>query len=188
MYTYVHDLDGLRRSTEAGKRLGFVGRSAIHPSQVPVINSVFTPTEGEVSEAKGLLDRLGGEGDVFVLEDGRIRLGNRFLTERCGYRPEEVEGTCFDSFFDAATLPDVEALCRPSPEIAAPCAASAAIRCKDGRPLPVGLRAEPYRFENRPCVLVVVEPETPECAAAGWDSDLEQYFVSEDGPGTAPPA
>jgi citrate lyase subunit beta/citryl-CoA lyase len=72
VYTNVHDLDGLRRSTEVGKRLGFVGRSAIHPSQVPVINGVFTPTEGEVSEAKGLLDRLGGEGGVFVLEDGRF--------------------------------------------------------------------------------------------------------------------
>ena len=72
VYTNVHDLDGLRRSTEAGKRLGFVGRSAIHPSQVPVINGVFTPTEGEVSEAQRLLDRLGGEGGVFVLEDGRF--------------------------------------------------------------------------------------------------------------------
>jgi citrate lyase subunit beta/citryl-CoA lyase len=72
VYTNVHNLDGLRCSTEVGKRLGFVGRSAIHPSQVPVINGVFTPTEGEVSEAQGLLDRLGGEGDMFVLEDGRF--------------------------------------------------------------------------------------------------------------------
>lgn len=130
-----------------------------------------------------LLDR--SSDGIFVLDDGRIRLGNRFLTERCGYRPEEVEGTCFDSFFDPGTLPAVEAMCRPAADIAAPCAASAAIRCKDGRPLPVGLRAEPYRFENRACVLVVVEPETPECAAGGWDSDLEQYFVSEDCPGAA---
>ena len=72
VYTKVQDLDGLRRSTEVGKRLGFVGRSAIHPSQVPVINEVFTPSEEEVSEAKGLLDRLGGEGSAFVLEDGRF--------------------------------------------------------------------------------------------------------------------
>jgi citrate lyase subunit beta/citryl-CoA lyase len=72
VYTNVHDLDGLRSSTEAGKRLGFVGRSVVHPSQVPVINAVFTPTEGEVSEAKRLLDRLGGDGGVFVLEDGRF--------------------------------------------------------------------------------------------------------------------
>jgi citrate lyase subunit beta/citryl-CoA lyase len=76
VYTKVQDLDGLRRSTEVGKRLGFIGRSAIHPSQVPVVNEVFTPTEEEVSEAQGLLDRLGGEAasgtGAFVLEDGRF--------------------------------------------------------------------------------------------------------------------
>jgi citrate lyase subunit beta/citryl-CoA lyase len=72
VYTLVQDLDGLRRSTEAGKQLGFVGRSTIHPSQVPVVNDAFTPTEEEVSEAEGLLGRLGNEEGAFVLEDGRF--------------------------------------------------------------------------------------------------------------------
>jgi citrate lyase subunit beta/citryl-CoA lyase len=56
--------------------MGFVGRSAIHPSQVPIINEVFTPTEEEVAEAQELLDRLEGEAGsgtgAFVLEDGRF--------------------------------------------------------------------------------------------------------------------
>jgi citrate lyase subunit beta / citryl-CoA lyase len=75
VYTNVKDLDGLRRSTEEGKRLGFVGRSAIHPEQIAVINEVFTPTEAEVGEARGLLDRLGNEAagtGAFVIEDGRF--------------------------------------------------------------------------------------------------------------------
>jgi citrate lyase subunit beta/citryl-CoA lyase len=76
VYTRVNDLDGLRRSTEQGKNMGFVGRSAIHPSQVPIINEVFTPTEEEVAEAQELLDRLEGEAGsgtgAFVLEDGRF--------------------------------------------------------------------------------------------------------------------
>jgi citrate lyase subunit beta / citryl-CoA lyase len=76
VYTNVKDLDGLRRSTEEGKNIGFVGRSAIHPSQVPIINEVFTPTEEEVAEARELLDRLEGEAGsgtgAFVLEDGRF--------------------------------------------------------------------------------------------------------------------
>jgi len=74
--TRVNDLDGLRRSTEEGKNMGFVGRSAIHPSQVPIINEVFTPTEEEVAEAQELLERLEGEAEsgtgAFVLEDGRF--------------------------------------------------------------------------------------------------------------------
>ena len=76
VYTRVNDLDGLRRSTEEGKNMGFVGRSAIHPSQVPIINEVFTPTEEELDEAQELLDRLEGEAGsgtgAFVLEDGRF--------------------------------------------------------------------------------------------------------------------
>jgi citrate lyase subunit beta/citryl-CoA lyase len=76
VYTNVRDLDGLRRSTEEGRSFGFVGRSAIHPSQVPIINEVFTPTEKEVAEAQELLDRLDSEAaagtGAFVLEDGRF--------------------------------------------------------------------------------------------------------------------
>ena len=76
VYTNVNDLEGLRRSTEEGKRLGFVGRSTIHPAQVPVVNEVFTPTEEEVTKAQGLIDRLAGEAmsgtGAFVIEDGRF--------------------------------------------------------------------------------------------------------------------
>ncbi|HEX2739998.1 MAG TPA: CoA ester lyase [Rubrobacter sp.] len=74
VYTNVRDLDGLRRSTEEGKRLGFVGRSTIHPSQVSVVNEVFTPTEEEVTEAQELVDRLdsGSTSGAFLLGDGRF--------------------------------------------------------------------------------------------------------------------
>ena len=74
VYTNVRDLDGLRRSTEEGKRLGFVGRSTIHPSQVSVVNEVFTPTEEEVTEAQELVDRLdsGATSGAWVLGDGRF--------------------------------------------------------------------------------------------------------------------
>jgi citrate lyase subunit beta / citryl-CoA lyase len=76
VYTNVRDKDGLRRSTEEGKNMGFVGRSAIHPAQIEVINEVFTPTEEEVAEAKELLSRLeesAGTGTgAFALEDGRF--------------------------------------------------------------------------------------------------------------------
>ena len=76
VYTNVRDAEGLRRSTMEGKNMGFVGRSAIHPAQIELINEVFTPTEEEVAEAKDLLTRLEeststGTG-AFALEDGRF--------------------------------------------------------------------------------------------------------------------
>ena len=76
VYTRVGDLEGLRRSTESAKSFGFFGRSTIHPSQVPVVNEVFTPREREIEEARELLERLedetaAGKG-AFVLDDGRF--------------------------------------------------------------------------------------------------------------------
>jgi citrate lyase subunit beta/citryl-CoA lyase len=76
VYTNVRDTEGLRRSTEEGKKLGFVGRSVIHPAQIPIVNEVFTPTQKEISEAEDLLARLetsaGAGTGAFTLEDGRF--------------------------------------------------------------------------------------------------------------------
>jgi citrate lyase subunit beta/citryl-CoA lyase len=76
VYTNIHDLDGLRRSTEEGQRLGFTARSVIHPSHLPVVNDIFTPTAAEARRARDLIDCLRsaiatGTG-AFALEDGRF--------------------------------------------------------------------------------------------------------------------
>jgi citrate lyase subunit beta / citryl-CoA lyase len=47
-----HDLAGLLVTSERGKRLGFVGRMAIHPDQIPIIHRVHTPQPHEVEEAR----------------------------------------------------------------------------------------------------------------------------------------
>ena len=46
--TDFRDLDSFRTTTRALLDLGFRSRTAIHPAQVPVINEVLTPGEGEV--------------------------------------------------------------------------------------------------------------------------------------------
>ncbi|MFD5824123.1 HpcH/HpaI aldolase/citrate lyase family protein [Lentzea sp. NPDC060358] len=51
----VHDDDRLRATTNVLLRQGFRARTALHPRQVRVINSVFTPTTREVEEATALL-------------------------------------------------------------------------------------------------------------------------------------
>jgi len=50
-YADVADLDGLRREAEGARKLGYLGKSAIHPRQVPVINAVFRPSEEEIAQA-----------------------------------------------------------------------------------------------------------------------------------------
>jgi citrate lyase subunit beta/citryl-CoA lyase len=46
------DPDGYRRSALQASALGFDGKWAIHPGQVPIANEVFSPTPAEVAEAE----------------------------------------------------------------------------------------------------------------------------------------
>jgi citrate lyase subunit beta/citryl-CoA lyase len=71
--TDFRDLDALRRSTLALKRLGFRGRACIHPAQIPVVNDVFTPSAGEVASAKDLIERFEAAGGGVCL-DARGRM------------------------------------------------------------------------------------------------------------------
>lgn len=72
VYTNVRDLPGLRASTEQGRAMGFVGRSAIHPAQVEVIHEALAPSEEEVSAAQELLGAYRSDGAVAVAADGRF--------------------------------------------------------------------------------------------------------------------
>jgi len=51
----VHDLKGLRAYAMQGKRDGFSGMLAIHPSQVAVINDSFRPTADELELAREIV-------------------------------------------------------------------------------------------------------------------------------------
>lgn len=54
----IHDLDGLRQSAQQAKQLGYTGMHLIHPSHVPVVNEVFTPSAEEVAHYKGLIEAM----------------------------------------------------------------------------------------------------------------------------------
>ena len=71
--TDFRDLDALRHSTERLRRMGFRGRSCIHPAQVGIVNEVFTPTGPEVERAERLVqlyDRAVAAGQGVIADDG----------------------------------------------------------------------------------------------------------------------
>ncbi|MGH2927429.1 MAG: HpcH/HpaI aldolase/citrate lyase family protein [Solirubrobacteraceae bacterium] len=72
--TNFRDLDRLRDSTLALKRLGFHGRACIHPAQVAVVNEVFTPTAEETGHARELVEGY----------EAAIAAGNGVFTDRAG--------------------------------------------------------------------------------------------------------
>jgi citrate lyase subunit beta/citryl-CoA lyase len=74
--TNFTDLDGLRESTIALRRMGFYGRACIHPAQLVVVHEIFTPTEDELAAAHDVLARFesaraNGSG-VCVDSQGRL--------------------------------------------------------------------------------------------------------------------
>lgn len=50
-YANFKDPDGYKREAEASRRLGFLGKSCIHPTQVPLANAVFRPSDAEIAHS-----------------------------------------------------------------------------------------------------------------------------------------
>jgi citrate lyase subunit beta/citryl-CoA lyase len=55
-YFRIKDLDGLRAYAPRARVLGFDGKWALHPDQLPVINELFSPTPEQFERACALLD------------------------------------------------------------------------------------------------------------------------------------
>ncbi|PAZ15469.1 CoA ester lyase [Streptomyces sp. SA15] len=51
----IRDLEGLTATCAHGRTLGFLGRAAIHPRQLPVIERAYLPTERELEEAETII-------------------------------------------------------------------------------------------------------------------------------------
>jgi citrate lyase subunit beta/citryl-CoA lyase len=63
------NLEGLREFADYGLQLGFRGQVVIHPSHVPVVNEVFTPSDAEVAyheELVATMDAATAAGDGAV--------------------------------------------------------------------------------------------------------------------------
>lgn len=72
VYPDVRDEEGLARSCAAGRALGFLGRAAIHPRQLPVIERAYLPTEAEVASAREIVRAAATDDGALALPDGRF--------------------------------------------------------------------------------------------------------------------
>jgi citrate lyase subunit beta/citryl-CoA lyase len=71
----IGDADGLRNDGLRARRLGFSGKTLIHPDQVEVINAVFSPNDPEVDYARRVLvafDEAQARGDGAVAMGGQL--------------------------------------------------------------------------------------------------------------------
>lgn len=52
----IKDPDGYRAEALAAKRLGYLGKTCIHPSQVALANEIFRPTDEEIAFARQVVE------------------------------------------------------------------------------------------------------------------------------------
>lgn len=75
VFTAIADIDGFREDAHRGASLGMSGKLCIHPSQVPIANETYTPSEWSVAWARRIVDgfeeaRRSGVGVVSI--DGEM--------------------------------------------------------------------------------------------------------------------
>ncbi|MGW0814776.1 HpcH/HpaI aldolase/citrate lyase family protein [Streptomyces viridiviolaceus] len=68
----TRDLEGLAASCAHGRALGFLGRAAIHPRQLPIIERAYLPTERELEEAETIVKAATAQPGAQALPDGRF--------------------------------------------------------------------------------------------------------------------
>jgi citrate lyase subunit beta / citryl-CoA lyase len=74
-YPAYKDPDGYRRSAVQASLLGFDGKWAIHPDQIPIAHEVFSPTPEEVADATAAIEayrRAEADGVGAIGRDGKL--------------------------------------------------------------------------------------------------------------------
>ena len=71
-YLDLEDLDDMEREACLARDLGFSGKGAIHPNQIPILNGVFTPDEATIAHARRILQAFEEADTGLVVVDGKL--------------------------------------------------------------------------------------------------------------------
>lgn len=73
VWQQVHDLEGLRQSSLLDRELGMSGELSLHPSNVAILNEIYSPSPEQVAFYKGMiaaLDQAQAQGRASCVYDG----------------------------------------------------------------------------------------------------------------------
>jgi citrate lyase subunit beta/citryl-CoA lyase len=68
VFNNLEDSEGFRGEAEDGRRLGFDGKSLIHPNQIAPCHEAFAPSEAEIERARDLVEAFQGGAERFGTE------------------------------------------------------------------------------------------------------------------------
>ena len=82
VFNNLEDSDGFLREAAEGRRLGFDGKSLIHPKQIEACHRAFAPSAAELERARALVDAFQGGAERFgdeMIERMHVEAAERLL-------------------------------------------------------------------------------------------------------------
>jgi len=82
VYNQLDDLEGFAAEAAESRRLGFDGKSLIHPNQIAACHAAFAPTEDEIARARRLIEAATGGAERFegeMVEHMHVEAAERLL-------------------------------------------------------------------------------------------------------------
>jgi (S)-citramalyl-CoA lyase len=71
-YLDLEDREGMVREAAMAAELGFTGKGAIHPKQIPDLNAAFTPDEASIAHARRVLDAFAKHDTGLLVVNGKL--------------------------------------------------------------------------------------------------------------------
>ncbi|KAF9404854.1 hypothetical protein HW555_014140 [Spodoptera exigua] len=87
VYSDINNTKGFLAEVERIKQLGFDGKSVINPRQIPLVNSVYEPTEKEIQQAKEV---IWGIREAQAKGSGVISVNGKMVDKPIVERAERV--------------------------------------------------------------------------------------------------
>jgi citrate lyase subunit beta/citryl-CoA lyase len=82
VFNRLDDADGFLAEAQEGRRLGFDGKSLIHPNQIDACHQAFAPTQQELERARKLVEAFHGGAERFedeMIERMHVEAAQRVL-------------------------------------------------------------------------------------------------------------
>ena len=71
-YLDLQDPEGMTRAAIQARDLGFCGKGAVHPKQIPALNEAFTPSPERIAQARRIIAEFEAADTGLVVIDGKL--------------------------------------------------------------------------------------------------------------------
>ncbi|HEY5631555.1 MAG TPA: CoA ester lyase [Nitrososphaeraceae archaeon] len=92
----VDDIDGFKKDANIAKRLGYSGKTIIHPNQIEPIHKIFIPSKNEIEWAKKVLEALRDSNEM-GLGKGAVKLEGKMIDAVHYKQAKAILNTLYES-------------------------------------------------------------------------------------------